>query len=91
MSGQLVAGVGNLVISAVLARVLLPGDYAGFVAFVAGYVLMHTIASSVTAAGGTGNSDAPSAPTVVVPAQPDAEPEPAAADVTACYQTFCGT
>lgn len=50
MSGQLVAGVGNLVISAVLARVLLPGDYAGFVAFVAGYVLMHTIASSVTAA-----------------------------------------
>jgi len=50
MSGQLVAGLGNLVITAILARVLLPGDYAAFVAFVAGYVLIHTVASSVTPA-----------------------------------------
>lgn len=50
MSGQLLAGVGNLVISAVLARMLLPTGYATFVAFLAGYVLIHTVASSVTAA-----------------------------------------
>lgn len=50
MSGQLLAGAGNLVISAVLARMLLPTGYATFVAFLAGYVLVHTVASSVTAA-----------------------------------------
>ena len=50
MTGQLLAGVINLVVSAVLARVLLPGDYAAFVSFLAAYVLIHTVAASVTAA-----------------------------------------
>lgn len=50
MSGQLVAGVGNMIISALFARVLLPGDYAVLVSFVSAYVLMHMVGSSVTAA-----------------------------------------
>lgn len=48
--GQLAAGAGNLVVSVLLARVLLPGEYAELTAFLAGYVLLHTVASSVTAA-----------------------------------------
>ncbi len=48
--GQLVAGAGNLVVSVLLARLLVPGEYAELTAFLAGYVLMHTVASSVTAA-----------------------------------------
>lgn len=50
MSGQLVAGVGNMIISALFARVLLPGEYAVLVSFVSAYVLMHMVGSSVTAA-----------------------------------------
>jgi hypothetical protein len=51
MSGQLAAGVGNLVYAAVLARVLDPGDYSKVVAFLAVYVLMHVPAAAFSAAG----------------------------------------
>ncbi|WP_121253810.1 glycosyltransferase family 39 protein [Nocardioides ferulae] len=50
LAGQLVAGVGNLLVSVALARLLLPGEYAAFTAFLGAYVLLHTVASSVTAA-----------------------------------------
>ncbi|MCM0620132.1 glycosyltransferase family 39 protein [Nocardioides bruguierae] len=50
LAGQLVAGLGNLVVSVLLARLLLPGDYAAYTAFLGAYVMLHTIASSVTAA-----------------------------------------
>ncbi len=50
LSGQLVAGVGNLLVSVALARLLVPGDYATFTAFLGGYVLLHMVAASVTAA-----------------------------------------
>ena len=50
VAAQLIGGVGNLIITVALARVLAPGEYATLVAFLAGYVLLHTVASSVTAA-----------------------------------------
>lgn len=51
MSGQLAAGVGNLLFAVVLARVLDPGEYAGMVAFLALYVLLHVPAVALSAAG----------------------------------------
>ncbi|MFC7497523.1 MULTISPECIES: glycosyltransferase family 39 protein [unclassified Nocardioides] len=48
--GQGVAGAGNLAVSVLLARVLLPGEYAGFTAFLGAYVLLHMLATSITAA-----------------------------------------
>ena len=50
VGSQLLAGVGNLVITAGLARALTPGEYGGLVAFLAAYVFIYTVASSVTAA-----------------------------------------
>ncbi len=50
LSGQLLAGAGNLLVSAVLARMLLPEGYGDFVAFLAAYLLLHMVADSVTAA-----------------------------------------
>ena len=43
MSGQLAAGVGNLLYAVVLARVLDPGDYSQVVAFLAHSNHHHTI------------------------------------------------
>ena len=51
MSGQLVAGLGNLLYAVILAHVLDPGDYADVVAFLAVYVLMHVPAAAFSAAG----------------------------------------
>ena len=51
MSGQLAAGVGNLLYAVVLARVLDPGDYSQVVAFLAIYVLLHVPAAAFSAAG----------------------------------------
>lgn len=50
VGGQLLAGVGNLVVTAGLARALTPGEYGEFVAFLAAYALIYMVASSVTAA-----------------------------------------
>lgn len=49
-TAQLIAGVGNLAVTLVLIRVLPPGEYAGFVAFVAAYVLLRAVAAGATAA-----------------------------------------
>ncbi len=51
LGGQLVAGLGNLVVAIALARLLDPGDYADVVAFLALYVLAHVPAMALSAAG----------------------------------------
>ena len=51
MSGQLVAGVGNLLFAVVLARVFTPAQYSDIVAFLALYVLLHVPALALSAAG----------------------------------------
>src|SRR3954468_21728733 len=48
-SGQLAAGVGNLVFSLVAARVLAPGAFAQLAAFLALYLVIHVPASSLSA------------------------------------------
>ena len=50
MSGQLVAGVGNLLFAVVLARVFTPAQYSDIVAFLALYVLLHVPALALSAA-----------------------------------------
>ncbi len=48
-SGQLGAGVGNLVFSLVAARLLAPGAFAELTAFLALYLLIHVPAGSLSA------------------------------------------
>ena len=51
MSGQLVAGLGNLIYAVALAHLLDPGDYSKVVAFLAVYILMHVPSAALSAAG----------------------------------------
>ncbi len=51
MGGQLVAGLGNLLFAVVMAHVLLPGEYADVVSFLALFVLLHVPGVAVSAAG----------------------------------------
>ncbi|MFP5488263.1 MAG: glycosyltransferase family 39 protein, partial [Acidimicrobiia bacterium] len=48
---QLLAGVGNLLVSLVAARVLMPGAYADVVAFLALYLAVHVPGAALTASG----------------------------------------
>ena len=51
MSGQLVAGVGNLLFAVVMAHVLRPGEYSDVVSFLALFVLLHVPGVALSAAG----------------------------------------
>jgi hypothetical protein len=51
MAAQLLAGAGNLLVSLVAARLLLPGEYAEIVTFLALYLAVHVPASALSAAG----------------------------------------
>lgn len=51
LGGQFTAGLGNLVFAMVLARILVPGDYAAAVSFLALFVLLHVPVIALSAAG----------------------------------------
>jgi uncharacterized membrane protein/O-antigen/teichoic acid export membrane protein len=51
VGAQLLAGVGNLVVSLIAARLLVPGAYADVVTFLALYLAVHVPAAALTASG----------------------------------------
>ena len=51
VTAQLLAGVGNLLVSLIAARLLDPGGYADVVTFLALYLAVHVPAAAMTAAG----------------------------------------
>ena len=51
VGAQLLAGVGNLVVSLIAARLLDPGAYADVVTFLALYLAVHVPAAALTASG----------------------------------------
>jgi O-antigen/teichoic acid export membrane protein len=51
MGAQLAAGVGNLVVSMIAARILAPGAYAEVVTFLALYLVVNVPSAALTAAG----------------------------------------
>jgi O-antigen/teichoic acid export membrane protein len=51
VAGQWVGGVGNLVFASIVARLLDPGEYGRFAAFLALYLLLHVPAAALSAAG----------------------------------------
>jgi 4-amino-4-deoxy-L-arabinose transferase-like glycosyltransferase/O-antigen/teichoic acid export membrane protein len=58
IAAQLAAGLGNLIVSMIAARLLAPGEYAQVVSFLALYFAVHVPAAALSAAGAINPSHA---------------------------------
>jgi O-antigen/teichoic acid export membrane protein len=67
IAAQLAAGVGNLIVSAIAARLLAPGAYAQVVTFLALYLAVHVPAAALSAAGAINPSHAAAVRRRVIP------------------------